>query len=169
MGEESEDSFESDSDFEDLADDPMAANIGLKLDEIDENGEMKPTFKKRNFFNRTFKRYKRKFNRTKCGKRLKNIRHDVRQTAFGKLILNWYEGLFSGSITMLISIANLITIPYMHYYEGVKDQHGIKKMIGLQLFFNYCYFTDFITMICIFGIKEVLFKRSWALRLELPL
>jgi hypothetical protein len=30
-GDESEDSFESDSDFEDVLDDPMAANIALKM------------------------------------------------------------------------------------------------------------------------------------------
>jgi hypothetical protein len=146
----------------------MAANIGLKMGYVDEKGELNPGFKKRNWFNRRYKRYKRKFNRTKCGRKLKNIRQEVRQTWVGKNILGWYEGLFSGSITMLISILNMLTIPYLHFYEAVEDHQGVKAVLGIQLFANYIYALDFFLMICIFGMKSILFKRSWALRLELP-
>jgi hypothetical protein len=69
---------------------------------------------------------------------------------------------------MLISIVNMLTIPYLHYYEAVQDNRGVKTVLALQVFTNYCYFLDFFLMVCIFGLKNILFKRSWALRLELP-
>ena len=125
---ESEDSFESDSDFEDLLDDEMQLKMGNSM--INEK-DMNPngTFKKRNWFNRRYKRFKRKFNKTKCGRFLSDLRGNIRRTGFGQLILGWYEGLFTGSITMLISIINLMSIPYMHYYEALSDEDGIKRIL----------------------------------------
>lgn len=62
-----------------------------------------------------------------------------------------------------------MTLPYLHYYESRGDLNGIKDVVTLQLSVNGLYALDFFVMLAVFGAKEVLFKRSWALRVEVLL
>ena len=159
----SEDSFESDSDFEGLNED-FAAQNGRGVGEA----ETSQGYKRRNWCSRRVKRYRRKAGRTGCGKCLRRAKGRLARTRVASAVIDWYESLYSGGIMLAIGILNLMTIPYLHYYESLQDWRGMRAVVTVQLALNSIYLVDFLLMLAIFGFKEVLFKRSWALRMELP-
>ena len=82
-------------------------------------------------------------------------------------IVKWYKSIYSGSIILCISIVNLISIPYLNYYEAIHDFKGVDIMILIQFSLNIIYLLDILVMFFVFGIRDFFLKRSWALRLEL--
>lgn len=67
---------------------------------------------------------------------------------------------------MAISILNLMTIPYLNFYERHQEWKLLQYVISLQIVIMMIFLWDYIIMLLIFGFHELLFKRSWALRLE---
>ena len=157
----SDDSFESDSDFEDI-DENLAMETGrVAFDEDEGVG-----FKKKSWHARMAKRYSRKLSRTSCGKNSKKIKKSISEWRISVIIYDWYNGLYNGFIMLLIAIGNLITIPYIHYFESVNDEDMLRRVTSVQLAINLIYLFDLIMMFIVFGWKATLFKRSWALRSE---
>lgn len=70
-----------------------------------------------------------------------------------------------------MGILNLFTIPMLNYYDDHPNDKlsfdSIEYIIILQLVVNLIYLSDFICMLMIYGTKQTLFKKSWALRLEI--
>ena len=70
---------------------------------------------------------------------------------------------------MIICILNLLTIPYINYYEKNTDWYYLQFIITKQIIINMIFLLDYVIMLLLFGMHEILFKRSWALRGELIL
>jgi hypothetical protein len=158
--ESSEDSFESDSDFDDLSD--GAAESGR----VGAGGA--PTgYRKRSWCSRRAKRYSRRFARTSCGKRVLAMRDAVGATCLAKAVAAWYGSIYSGSIMLTLGIVNLMSIPYLHFYEDAEDWIGLSAAFSIQIVANFLYLLDFLVMLAIYGVWPILAKRSWALRAEL--
>ena len=162
----SEDSFQSDSDFEDL-DENIAYESGRVL--LNDDDEEQIGYRKKSWHARMIKRYHRKLLKTKCGRSIRRLRKKIASWGISVFLYEWYNGLYNGLIMLLIGIANLITIPYIHYYESLQDLAKLKFIVSLQLGISFIYLVDFLLMLIIFGFKITLFKRSWALRMEVIL
>ena len=67
--------------------------------------------------------------RTKWGKKYSRCKQSFSETWLAAQIINWYTGLYSGSIMLAIGIVNLMTIPYLHFYESKADWGGIKLIV----------------------------------------
>jgi len=158
--ESSDDSFESDSDFDDLLDGAAASG------RVGPDGEA-TGYKKRSCCGRLAKRYSRKFARTDCGKRVLVARDRVGGTCLAKAVAAWYGSIYSGSIMLTLGIVDLMSIPYLHFYEDAEDWEGLSTAFSIQIVANVLYLLDFLVMLAIFGVWPVFAKRSWALRAEL--
>lgn len=79
---------------------------------------------------------------------------------------NWYIGIYFGMFTGLLTIANLIVIPFIHFYERTQNIHNLKILMAVEILVNVIYLIDLILMLLIFGFKVTLFKKSWGLRIE---
>ena len=108
---------------------------------------------------------------TRCGQCYTALCDRVSQSCFGEMVLNWYTGIYSGSIILFLSVFNIITVPYLNYLdemlEETDDWYGLKLMLSIQILFSCIYAFDLILMVIVFGVKDVFLKRSYALRLEL--
>jgi len=158
--ESSDDSFESDSDFDDL------------LDGGAESGRVGPDgapigYRKRSWCSRMAKRHSRRFARTSCGKRMLAFSDVVATTCLAKAVAAWYGSIYSGSIMLTLGIVNLMSIPYLHFYEDAEDWVGLSAAFSIQIVANFLYLVDFVVMLAIYGVWPVFAKRSWALRAEL--
>lgn len=158
--ESSDDSFESDSDFEDLLDGGAeAGRVGA--------GGAATGYRKKSWCSRMVKRHSRRLARTSCGKRVLATRDEVAATCLAKAVAAWYGSIYSGSIMLTLGIVNLMSIPYLHFYEDAEDWVGLSSAFSIQIVANFLYLLDFVVMLLIYGFWAVFAKRSWALRAEI--
>lgn len=67
---------------------------------------------------------------------------------------------------MTISIFNLLTLPYLNYYELVKNEGGQEFILQLQFNLNIFYMIELLLLIFVLGIYNVFTKETLALRAE---
>ena len=173
------DSFKSDSDFEDLIDDVKTNEdihvepneeikaIAPKVVEATEFAPKETGYKKKAFVNHMKKRYKRKAQRSCCGKICRRLSRCIAKSCIGELVVQWYKSLYSGLILMFISIGNLMTIPYLQYYDEIENLDLLGSLVRRQMSISIIYLLDIIVLLSIHGIRDVFMKRSWAIRIEI--
>ena len=44
-----------------------------------------------------------------------------------KAVESWYKSMYSGSLILTLGIINLMSIPYLHFYEDAGDWEGLKS------------------------------------------
>ena len=111
----STDSFQSDSDFSDLENNAAVESGRVEIDD-DEGG---PGFKRKSFIGTLWKRHSRRFAKTKFGKKLRYLREDIEDWSVSRKITSSYKSLYSGVFLMMITLVNLLSIPYVQYYETI--------------------------------------------------
>lgn len=85
---------------------------------------------------------------------------------FTKFIMPWYNSTYNGTICMTLSIFNLLTLPYLNYYEATDNEDGQVFFLKLQFRLNIFYLLELLLCVFVLGIYEVLTKETVALRFE---
>ena len=54
-------------------------------------------------------------------------KNQVAETMLAKAIVSWYGSIYSGSLILTLGIVNLMSIPYLHFYEDADDWEGLRS------------------------------------------
>lgn len=136
-------------------DEDIAQKTGHQTKETFENAEKKAP----KFVPKSVKKCRHKIEQTFCCKRLSD-------SYFGKGVVAWYKGIYSGAPLLVLSICNIYCIPQINYFAATGNLSGIKSVVIAQLVINAIYLIDWLTMAAIFGLEAVFFKKSWAFKAE---
>lgn len=83
-----------------------------------------------------------------------------------RFYMPWYNSTYNGTISMTISIFNLLTIPYLNYYDDLNDEAGQAFILWLQFRLNIFYIIELLTLIFVRGVYHVFTRETLALRAE---
>lgn len=133
----------------------------------DEKDKLKKKKKKKNFC----AKITGSLDKTCFGKCMSRIKAGFVKSLLISSIIKHYNGIYSGVPILTISILNLFIIPELNFYDAHPDRKlsfdSIELIIISQLAINFIYLADFVCMLMIFGAKMTVFKKTWALRLEI--
>jgi hypothetical protein len=68
---------------------------------------------------------------------------------------------------MLVSIINVLIIPKLQYLDDMNRNNDLEELVRKELFISLIYLMDLLTLICIYGMKDVVLKKSYAIKVEM--
>ena len=74
---------------------------------------------------------------------------------FIKQLIEWYRGDYAGSLLMALTIGNLLSSPSITFRVMKEDFGQLYTLIIGQTVLLFVYLADLITMILMFGLKDV--------------